>query len=171
MKDRIHAAMPETPLEFSKWIWPQIEPYMCELAKRALTAENLKEWLIDWSHLLSLLEETFARLQVAASADTSNAEAETRFVTFQEQVHTPAMIANQKIVDHLLTSNLAPPPGFEIPLRNMRVEANLFREENLHLVSDEQKLVNEYNKIVGAQTAEWEGEDITLYQLEAKSRP
>ena len=161
-------AMPETTHEFSTWTWPQIEPIMRGLAARTLTAENLKKWLADWSHLLSLLEETRAYLQVATSVDTSDAEAEARFDAFQEEIYTPAAAANQEIKEHLLNSALAVPPGFEFPMRNMRAEADLFCEENLSLVSEEQKLVNQYNKIVGAQTAEWEGEDVTLYQLEAK---
>jgi len=146
----------------------EVEPIMREMAERHLTAQNLAEWLADWSHLRSLLEETSSRLQVAASADTSDAQAEARLNTFQEHVYTPALAADQQLREHLLNSDLAPPPSFEIPMQNMRVEAELFCADNLPLLADEQKLINEYNKIVGAQTTEWEGEDITLYELEAK---
>ncbi len=164
----MHIEIPETTLEFSTRTWPQIEPHMCELAERPLTAENLEEWLADWSHLLSSLEETVARLQVAASVDTSDAEAEARLNTFREEVYTPALAADQRIKQHLLDSDLVPPPGFEIPMRYMRAEADLYCEENLSLASEEQNLINAYNKILGAQTAEWEGENVTLYQLETR---
>ena len=160
--------LPETAHEFSTWTWSQIEPHTRELAERTLTAENLEEWLSDWSRLLSLVEESSARLQVAASADTSDAEAETRFNNFRDQVYNPAMAADQRIKENLLNSGLKPPAGFENPARNMRVEADLFREENLSLSTDERKLVSAYNKIVGAQTVAWEGEELTLYQLEAR---
>jgi oligoendopeptidase F len=141
---------------------------MRELAERPLSAENLKAWLTDWSHVLSLLEETRARLEVAAAQDTSDAAAEARLSAFQEDVYNPALVADQRIKEHLLNSGLTPPPGFEIPLRDMQVDAALFREENLGLLSEEQRLVNAYNRIIGAQTADWEGEEVTLYELEAK---
>jgi oligoendopeptidase F len=164
----MHTTLPETTREFETWTWPQIEPAMRELAERPLTAENVEQWLGDWSHLLSLLKETVARLEVAASVDTSDAEAGARLDAFQEEVYTPAAAADQEIKTHLLQSGLEPPPGFEIPMRNMRTEAQLFREENLPLLAEEQRLIGEYNRIVGAQTVEWEGEDVTLAQLEPR---
>jgi oligoendopeptidase F len=57
------------------------------------------------------------------------------------------------------------PEGFAIPLRNMRAEADLFREANLPLLAEQQKLSLEYDKIFGAQTVEWEGKEVTLTQL------
>jgi oligoendopeptidase F len=143
-------------------------PHMRELAERPLTDQNLTRWLAEWSHVRALLEETRARLEVAAAMDTSDAAAEARFNAFQEKVYTPALAAEQGIRENLLSSGLAPPPGFEIPLRDMRADAELFCEQNLDLAAEEQKLVNAYNRIVGAQTADWEGEEVTLYELEAK---
>ena len=55
--------------------------------------------------------------------------------------------------------------GFEIPLRNMRAEADLFRAANLPLLAEQQKLAIQYDKIYGAQTVNWEGEEITLTRL------
>ena len=140
--------LPKTTKAFSTWTWPQIAPITRELAERTLTIENLEAWLADWSHLRSLLNETSARLQIAASVDTTDTEAEACFTTYQEEIFTPALAAEQKIKENLLNSELAPPPGFEIPMRTMQVEANLFCEENLSLLLDEQKLINEYNKIL-----------------------
>jgi oligoendopeptidase F len=78
------------------------------------------------------------------------------------------MAADQRIKEHLLSSGLNPPPGFEIPLRDMQADAELFCAGNLELATEEQRLVNAYNRIVGAQTAEWEGQEVTLYELEAR---
>ena len=47
----------------------------------------------------------------------------------------------------------------------MRAEVEIFQEDNLPLLTQELKLGNEYNKIIGAQTVTWEGEEITLAQL------
>jgi oligoendopeptidase F len=160
--------LPRTSQEFSTWTWLQIEPITRELAERTLTAENLEAWLANWSHLRSLLNETSARLQIAASMDTTDIKAEACFSTYQEKIFAPALAAEQKIKENLLNSELAPPPEFEIPMRTIQVESDLYCEENLPLLIDEQKLINDYNKIIAGQTDEWEGAEVTLLQLEAK---
>ena len=57
------------------------------------------------------------------------------------------------------------PDGFEIPLRNLRAEAEIFRPENLPLLTEEMKLSAEYDQIIGAQTVDWEGQELTVTQL------
>ncbi len=52
-----------------------------------------------------------------------------------------------------------------MPLRNLRAEAELFREANLPLIVQHRKLGQQYNKIVGAQSVTWQGEELTLQQL------
>jgi oligoendopeptidase F len=51
-------------------------------------------------------------------------------------------------------------------MRAIRAESDLFRENNLTLLSEELKLANEYDKIIGAQTVEWKGKEVTLPQLQ-----
>ena len=57
------------------------------------------------------------------------------------------------------------PADLEIPLLKMRSEAELFREANLPLFVEEHKLSMEYDKIIGAQTVQWEGKEVTVVQL------
>ena len=64
----------------------------------------------------------------------------------------------------LLNSEIVP-AGMEIPLRNMRSEAALFREANIPLFSQEIKEGASYDKIIGIQSVEWEGVALTLTQL------
>ncbi len=59
--------------------------------------------------------------------------------------------SEQKLKEKLLKTGFEP-EGFQIPLRNMRSESDLFRDENLTLFTEEQKLVLDYNKIFGAMT-------------------
>ena len=63
---------------------------------------------------------------------------------------------NQELKEKLLASGFEP-QGFEQPLRKMRVEANLFRDENVPLATEESKLGLEFDKILGSQTVEWRG--------------
>jgi oligoendopeptidase F len=47
----------------------------------------------------------------------------------------------------------------------MQAEAEIFREENLQLLAEEQKLNTEYAKIRGSLTFMWEGKERTFYEI------
>jgi oligoendopeptidase F len=156
--------LPTTPDELVHLKWSQVQPYLEELQGRALTADNVQQWLLDWTRLEETIGEQYSRLHVAISSNTADQEAEKRFLTFMDEVFPKAMAANEMLKRKLLESGLEP-EGFEIPLRNFKAESDLFREENLPLLAEEQKLANEYNKIIGAQTVAWEGKEVTVTQL------
>jgi oligoendopeptidase F len=156
--------LPETAGEFMQWNWQQIEPYYRDLLGRPLESSNVLSWLRDWTHLNDLVSEVYARLNLATTQDTTNQEAEARYNNFLDNIYPSVQSAEQGLKEKLLASALEP-EGFEVPLRKMRAEAALFREDNLPLLSEERKLASSFNKIIGAQTVLWEGEELTLQQL------
>ena len=156
--------LPSTPQALITWTWPEIESHFNDLAARSLTKANTEEWLTDWTRLGEKLEEMYSRLSVATSINTADKQADARMNKFLDDIFPNAMACEQKLKEKLLASKLEP-EGFEIPLRNMRAEADLFRESNLSLLADQQKLAIEYDKIYGAQTVKWEGKEITLTRL------
>lgn len=146
------------------WPWDTIEPYYRALAEQPLDQGNIEAWLTDWTRLTDLVSESYARLNVAVTIDSTDQQAETRYNAFLDSIYPAFQAAEQKLKRKLLESGLEP-PGFEIPLRRMHVEAALFREDNLPLLSEERKLASEYNKIIGAQTVTWNDEERTLQQM------
>jgi oligoendopeptidase F len=146
------------------WDWAQYKPYFNDLAGREFTAETVAAWLADWTRLGRLLHESLSRMYVATTVDTTDEAAVQRFHHFLETIAEPAQAAEQTLKTRLLESGLQP-EGFAIPLRNMRTAAELFREANLPLFTQEQKFVNEYDRIIGAQTVDWEGAEKTLPQM------
>jgi oligoendopeptidase F len=156
--------LPTNPHEIIAWAWPAIEPYYKELEARALSASSVNSWLADWSSVSERFQEMRSRLSVATTVNTADKEAEAHMNAFLDGIFPNVMTAEQKLKEKLLASKLEP-KGFEIPLRNMRAEADLFRESNLPLLADQQKLAIEYDKIYGAQTVNWDGEEITLTRL------
>ena len=157
--------LPKDPAVFMHWSWNQINPFAGDLETRPITQANLDQWVMDWSDLNRLISEMFARLWVDTTLYTSDPEVKTRFNTFLDETFTPSMAANQALKQKLLASGLQP-AGFEIALRNMRVEAEIYRESNLTLLNEEKKLVNEYDEVIGAQTVQWEGSEVTTTQLQ-----
>ncbi len=157
--------LPKTIQEFMTWNWPQVEPYYQELSKWPLKEKNVDEWLASWSDLLRYIDEWRWRLYVANTVDTTDQQTKERYKFFLEKIYPPSQEADQSLKEKLLASGLEP-PGFEIPLRNMRTQVSLFQRDNLPLLSDELILVTEYDEIVGAQTVDWQGEEVTLLQLQ-----
>ena len=147
------------------WDWAQLEPYYTDLEQRPLTAENIDRWLKDWSLVYACADELFNRLYVRQTANTADVEAERRYNAFLDGIYPRMMEAEQNLKQKLLDSGLEP-SGFEIVLRNMRADTDLFRAENVALMAEENKLRTEYDKIISAQSVEWEGEERTLSQLQ-----
>ena len=158
-------SLPKDAREVMDWGVEQYQPYVQELLARPLSAETVEAWLADWSRLTELLHETFSRLSVATTQNTADEAAEKRYLAFSEQIFPAMQLADHQLKQRLLDSGLEV-PGFEIPLRNMRVEAEIFREANLPLMVEERKLGVEFDKVMGAMSVNWEGEEVPLPKLQ-----
>lgn len=156
--------LPGSALEFLDWDWSQVESHYRGLGARNLSGTNIGDWLTDWSRLKELIEEGQSRLYVAKTLDTADPQREQRYQTYLEEIYTPAERQDQQLKEKLLASGLEP-EGFAIPLRNLRAQAELYRDANLALLEHEKMLGSDYDRIQGAQTVEWEGQEITLERL------
>jgi oligoendopeptidase F len=156
--------LPQKATAMSQWSWSQFEPYYHNLATRPLDNGTVTAFLTDWTRLSERVDEVSQRLYVAITLNTADEEAEQRFHTFLDEIYPAVQKAEQQLKEKLLNSNLEP-TGFDMPLRNMRSEAALFRPENLPLFTKEAKLSSQYDKIIGAQTVQWAGQELTLTQL------
>jgi len=155
--------------EVYDWNWEQFEPYYTTLEEAELSEATLPDWLKSWTAVSDVRDELYNRLYVATTVNTADKKSQQRFEGFMEQIYPQVMAAEQKLKVKLLASGLTI-PGFEIPLRNMRAEADIFREENLPLLVEEEKLSVLHDKIMGAQTVQWRGEEKTVRQMEVVLR-
>jgi oligoendopeptidase F len=156
--------LPEKATEMLDWPWSQFEPYYAELTARTLSSENVEAYLDDWTRLSDRVDEVGTRLNIAKDVNTADKEAEQRFNRYLEEIYPKAAEAEQKLKTKLLESGLQP-KGFERPLRRIQADAAIFREANLPLQVEVEKLCTEYSKIIGSQTVEWEGKEVTVTQL------
>ncbi len=147
-----------------QWTWTDIEPYYHELAARDLDAAHVDAWLADWTALDERISEIASRLNLATTQNTTDKMAEQAFYAFLDHIYPAAEAADQKLKEKLLASGLVP-CNFVLPLKKMRAEADLFREANLPLLTQEQKLAMQYQQIIGAQTVQWQGQELTIAQL------
>ncbi|MGV8026130.1 MAG: M3 family oligoendopeptidase [Anaerolineaceae bacterium] len=158
-----------SPQTLLTWQWQNFEPYFNDLLAVELDKSTIANWMADWTDVAAAADELFNRLYVATSVNTVDEKAEHGLKNFMEHTYPSIMEKSQQLKEKLLASNLTP-PGFEIPMRNMRSEAALFRKENIPLEVELNQLSVELDKILGAQTVEWEGEEKTARQMEVVLR-
>jgi oligoendopeptidase F len=160
----MYTALPGTSEAFEALSWTEIEPWYTELASTQLSQETIQPWLLQWSHLSELVDETQRWLRIICTQNTADQGREQRRQRFLNEVYIRVQAFDQHLVQQLLASGLEP-EGFAIPLRNLRAEAELFREVNLPLLNEDERLGTEHNSVCGARTVTWEGKEVGITSL------
>ena len=159
--------LPQNINDFRDWTWDDIQPYADDLVNRPLAAETIGAWLADWSQITSLIAETFSRLEIRTTTHTNDHAGRERFKQYSEDIMPNVRKVEQQLIEKLLASGLEP-DQFELPLKKMRIDAEIFRSENLPLQTEIEKLGIELSKIAGSRVVEWDGEELTMQQAMAK---
>lgn len=157
-------SLPKTTEELLQSDWIDYGPIYADLAARELNPANVDAWLKEWSNVSQCVFELKERLYVAKTCHAADQKITEQFEHFMDAIYPEYLTAEQKLKEKLLASNLTP-KGYDIQMRNMRAQADLYREANVPLLSQEQKMISEYEKIIGTQTVQWEGEERTITQL------
>ena len=156
--------LPTTSDAFSRLPWSDIEPWYHELANTPPSSENLQEWMAQWSGLNALVDETLVRFEIATTVNTDDTAEAQHKQQFLENVHINIQKADQILKEQLLASKLEP-EGFAVPLRNIRAETTLYREDNLPLLAEDRILSDAYMEIRGSQMVMWEGKELPITAL------
>jgi oligoendopeptidase F len=148
--------------------WETYEPFYEDLLHRDLSHDGLRSWIDDWSKLSALVWEAGASIYIKKSLNTADEAAEQAFLDFVNDVRPQASVADQALKKRFLSTNPDAQafPDLAMTIRSMQNQADLFRDENVPLQTELSKLGNEYDKITGAMTASWEGEEKNISQLE-----
>ena len=157
-------ALPKDSAQMRDWDWDQYAPFFDYLENFGLNSANVSDWMKYWSDLSELVGEVGTSVYVSTTVDTTDEEAKARYHKFLEDVSENVSSRNQKLKIKFLASELSP-DNFEVPLRGIKSEVNLFSKDNLPLLTSDAKLSKEYDAIIGSQTVKWENEEITLTQL------
>ena len=151
--------------------WPQIAPLFDQLERRAAevnSAAALERWLLDWSELNAALDEEASRRYIAMTCHTDNADAEKAYLHFVEHVE-PQLKPRQFALENIYVAhpefNHLPKARFEVFNRDVKNHVTLFRPENVALETEDAKLCQQYQKLIGAQTVNFRGEEKTLVQM------
>jgi oligoendopeptidase F len=160
--------IPNIPFAVQPGDWESFRPHFERLQTQPLTPETIDDWLQEWSDLSKVIAEVGGVTYIDTTLDTADPDKEKAFLAFIENVEPQHSVANQALKERLLayTDEYGPLEGqMALPLRDIRNQAELFREENVPLFTQLAKLGNEYDKITGGLTYDWDGEKKNLSQL------
>ena len=148
--------------------WTQLEPLFQELLHRPIQSlEELEHWLFDCSELSGVLAEERAKRYIAMTAQTDDPVRERVYQDFIEQIDPKA----KSMWFALESAYLKNPYRKQLPMaqyavmdRIVETNVTLFRDANVPLETDDALLAKDYQKITGAMTITYRGEEITLQQ-------
>lgn len=134
-----------------------------------VNAAKLREWIMDWSELESVLAEVSSRRYVAMTCNTQDEVAAKAYGDFIENIQ-PIINEfddklNRKLVAH--PSKDALKGEFGEWFKGVQVSLDLFSPANIPLETEENKEIQAYQKITGGMSVEFDGETKTMQQLAA----
>lgn len=151
--------------------WSKIEPLFDLLAQEigsVTSSAALEGWLLRWSELNAALDEEGTRRYIAMTCHTDDLTAEKRYVQWVEEIEPLTKPRQFQLTEtfttHPCTREL-PRKRFEVFEREMRSQVELFRPENVPLETGESKLSQQYQKLTGSLTVQYEGKEQTLIQM------
>ena len=129
--------------------------------------EALREWILKWSELESVLAEVSSRRYVAMTMNTKDEKAASDYASFIENID-PIMneygdLLRKKMMAHPSVSDLE--SEFGIWFKSVRIALDLFKTENIPLETAVHQEVQAYQKITGAMSVDYEGKTYTLPQM------
>lgn len=156
------------PQTFALTNWDAIAPFFKDLAERPLTClEDLEQWLKDSSELEAAISEDACWRQIKMTCDTENKTLEEAFIYFvtqiQPQIQPYADALNRKLIDCPFTNQLNTDKYFTY-LRSVKKSIELFREENIPLLSELSVLGQQFGVVSGKMTVTINEKEYTLQQ-------
>jgi oligoendopeptidase F len=158
--------LPES-IDFSSW--SKIQPFFQDLEGRTLdTNAAVEAWIADRSELMDVINEEGSLRYIRMTCDTENKELEKAYFQFLEEISENVKAADDRLKRQFLKSparSLLDPDRFFVIDRSFQNDVDLFRDENIPLETEESKLSQSYQKIMGSLTVEFEGKEQTLQQM------
>lgn len=140
----------------------------------ALDHENIdgKEQFLNWlkklSELEAVMQEELAWRYIRHTCNTKNQELSDALHFFYQEIEPHAQKFfdkfNRKILASAALDELEHEQKFQVYFRTLRKSTEIFREENLAIISEIQTLSSEYGKISGAMTITHQGKEYTFNQ-------
>lgn len=145
---------------------PVFDKLDAELNKAASIAD-LEAWLLHHSEVSAALSESSALTYIEMTCQTDDEAKEKAYMHIVEVVDPwlkPRQFAlMQKLTQTPLFKQL--PPMYEVFRRSVETQVKIYREENVARETQVAKLTQQYQKISGAMTVQFDGQEQTLARM------
>lgn len=134
------------------------------LLQGAASPEQLEAWLEDYSELGSALSESSAVTYIKMTCQTDDPEREKAYMHIVEVVD-PWLKPRDFEIAQLLSAHPSfakLPEYYNVFRRSVETRVKLYREENIARETEVAKLSQQYQKISGAMTVQFDGKEQTL---------
>jgi len=154
------------PENFTIDAWQKLEPYFKKLNdKKNETITDLKEWLLNRSELEAVISEDMAWRYIHMTCDTTNKEYLDSYNFFVNEIEPNiapySNSFNKKLIDCKWINELDK-NTYQIYLRAVKKALEIYREENIPLITKLATESQKYAAISAAMAVNWEGEEITM---------
>lgn len=160
------------PEDFKVEDWGKIEPYYKDLLSRNIdNSEDLKNWFRDRSELESVLSEDLAWRYIRMTCDTESEDKRKSFEYFVSEIEPKVAPISNKLNKKAVESpfiNEIGESSYQIMIRNMVKQIEIFREENIPLKTKLQTESQKFGQISGAMSVNVNNEELTLQQAAVK---
>ena len=155
--------------DFTVKDWSQLKPYFDQLVERPINnVQSLKDWLHDRSELESVISEDMGWRYIRMTCYTDNQEYSKSYQDFVQQIQPEIApysdLLNKKVLDCQFLSSLEGESGYNMMIRNLKKEVEIFKEENIPLLTEITTETQKYASLSGAMMVELNGQEMTLQQ-------
>jgi oligoendopeptidase F len=156
--------LPVSSSELADASWATIAIWYDELAVIELDDQNTDDWLTTWSRLDELVSEAASRAMIAYTCDTTSSDKEVAHLRFSTEI-LPQLEEKEVVLARKFVTHGTDRADLQTTVRRFKTAIEIFREDNIPLVSEAEKIASQYQQITGGMSAEWEGERVPLPKL------
>ena len=155
--------------DFKVASWEGLKPFFENLLDRDIdSVTDLRNWFHDRSELESVISEDLAWRYINMTCYTENEDYRKSYQDFieniQPQIAPVSDKLNKKAANSIFLNELASDEGYDLMIRSLKKDIEIFREENVPLFTQISTEAQKYQQISGAMTAEVNGKELTLQQ-------
>ncbi len=170
-KITLHTPRQFVPADLNTGNWDALAPLFDQLGQQlnaAADAAQLEQAILNWEELSAAIAEEGSKRYIAMTCQTEDKIAERAYLDFVETIEPEVKPHNfrlaKALADHPHRDGL-PAKRYEVFTRDIALEVELFRPENVPLETEATKLGQQYQKLIGGLTVPFDGEEQTLVQM------
>jgi oligoendopeptidase F len=166
-----HTARQFAPDNLNVGNWASLAPLFDQLEEQisaATDAAQLEQAILNWEELSAAIAEENSKRYIAMTCQTNDKTTEQAHLDFVEKIEPEEKKHSFRLAkalsEHPHRDGL-PTKRYEVFTRDSALEVELFRPENIPLETETAKLGQQYQKLIGGLSVQFDGEERTLVQM------